>query len=253
MVHDFNKLKQAGPEIYIFTGHYGSGKTELAINLAELLKTLHPDREVAIADMDIVNPFFRTADAAETLRKEGIRVEVPLYAQSNVDVPALTPQMGYLIENPDVDLVLDIGGDDVGAKAVGRYSEEIVKRGYNLLFVVNKHRPFTRTPEGALKIFRETEASAAIRITGLVNNTHLLEYTDGNTLKEGIPLLRELSEITGVPTVFHSAFREIITELQNSGDAAQAETDGPVQLDGLPIIPMREHISLLWDRHDHSI
>lgn len=244
MVHDFNKLKQAGPEIYIFTGHYGSGKTEVAVNFAEYLKKLHPEREVAIADMDIVNPFFRTADAAEGLRKKGIRVEVPLYAQSNVDVPALTPQMGYLIENKDIDLVLDIGGDDVGAKAVGRYSDEITKRGYNLLLVVNKYRPFTGTLPAAMKIFQEIEASAAIRITGLVNNTHLLEYTTGETLKEGIPLLRELEKATGVPLVFHSAFREVIAEL--------SETER-VLLDGLPIIPMEEHIALLWDRHDHDV
>ena len=244
MILDFNKLEQTGPEIYIFTGHYGSGKTELAVNFAEYLKRLHPDREVAIADMDIVNPFFRTADAAEALRKKGIRVELPLYAQSNVDVPALTPQMGYLIENKEIDLVLDIGGDDVGAKAVGRYSEEIVTRGYNLLFVVNKYRPFTGTLPAAMKIFQEIEGSAAIKITGLVNNTHLLEYTTGDTLKEGVPLLRELEKATGVPFVFHAAFQEVIAKLP------KAER---VLLDGLPIIPMEEHISLLWDRHDHEI
>lgn len=171
-------------------------------------------------------------------------MELPLYAQSNVDVPALTPQMGYLIENKEIDLVLDIGGDDVGAKAVGRYSEEIVTRGYHLLFVVNKYRPFTRTLPAAMKIFQEVESSAAIRITGLVNNTHLLEYTTGATLKEGIPLLRDLEKATGVPFVFHAAFREVIAELP------EAER---TLLDGLPIIPMEEHISLLWDRHDHEI
>lgn len=232
---DLNKKE---PQIYIFTGHYGSGKTEVAVNFAFYLKKLSPERKVAIIDMDIVNPFFRTADAAKPLGDRGIRVELPLYAQSNVDVPALTPQMEYLIEEKDTDLVLDIGGDDVGAKAVGRYKEAIMKRKYNLFFVLNKNRPFTKDLNSALKIYREIQESCGIDFTGIVNNTHMLEYTTLETLKQGIPLARELSQKTGVPLAFHCAFSRVLSN-------AEPEEVKTIQE---PVLPMEEYIKLLWTR-----
>ena len=232
---DLNKKE---PQIYIFTGHYGSGKTETAVNFAFYLKKLSPERKVAIIDMDIVNPFFRTADAAKPLEDRGIRVELPLYAQSNVDVPALTPQMEYLIEEKDTDLVLDIGGDDVGAKAVGRYKEAIMKRKYNLFFVLNKNRPFTKDLNLALKIYREIQESCGMDFTGIVNNTHMLEYTTLETLRQGIPLARELSQKTGVPLAFHCAFSRVLSN-------AEPEEVKTIQE---PILPMEEYIKLLWTR-----
>ena len=232
---DLNKKE---PQIYIFTGHYGSGKTETAVNFAFYLKKLSPERKVAIIDMDIVNPFFRTADAAKPLEDRGIRVELPLYAQSNVDVPALTPQMEYLIEQKDTDLVLDIGGDDVGAKAVGRYKEAIMKRKYNLFFVLNKNRPFTKDLNSALKIYREIQESCGMDFTGIVNNTHMLEYTTLETLRQGIPLARELSLKTGVPLAFHCAFSRVLSK----AEPAEVKT---IQE---PILPMEEYIKLLWTR-----
>lgn len=232
---DLNKKE---PQIYIFTGHYGSGKTETAVNFAFHLKSLAPERKVAIIDMDIVNPFFRTADAAKPLEERGIRVELPLYARSNVDVPALTPQMEYLIEEKDTDLVLDIGGDDVGAKAVGRYREAIKNRKYNLFFVLNKNRPFTKDLDAALKIYREIQESCGMDFTGIVNNTHMLEHTTLETLAEGIPLARELSRKTGVPLAFHCAFSRVLN------DAGQEERQAFEE----PILPMEEYIKLLWKR-----
>ncbi len=231
-------LNKKEPQIYIFTGHYGSGKTETAVNFALYLKKMSPERKVAIIDMDIVNPFFRTADAAKPLEDRGIRVELPLYAQSNVDVPALTPQMEYLIEEKDMDLVLDIGGDDVGAKAVGRYKEAIMKRKYNLFFVFNKNRPFTKDLNSSLKIYREIQESCGIDFTGIVNNTHLLECTTLDTLVQGIPLARELSQKTGVPLAFHCAFSKVLNNAE------------PQEIQSIqePILPMEEYIKLLWPR-----
>ncbi len=232
---DLNKKE---PQIYIFTGHYGSGKTETAVNFAIHLKKLSPERKVAIADMDIVNPFFRTADATEPLEEMGIRVEVPLYAHSNVDVPALTPQMEYLMGENDVDLVLDIGGDDVGAKAVGRYAETIQKRKYDLFFVFNKNRPFTKDLPSALKIFYEIQESCGVPFTGLINNTHLLQYTDINTVASGLPLAEEITKATGVPMAFNTVFRKVL-------DKASAEDMSQFTE---PILPMEEYIRLLWNR-----
>ena len=105
--------------VYVFTGHYGSGKTETAVNFA--LKLKETEKNVALIDLDIVNPFFRSADAAELLEKAGIRVEIPLFANTNVDIPALTGNMAALIRDEEWNVVLDVGGDDLGAKAVGRY------------------------------------------------------------------------------------------------------------------------------------
>ena len=110
--------------VYSFTGHYGSGKTEAAVNFAVKLK--RQGRNTALIDLDIVNPFFRSADARELLETLGIRTEFPLYANTNVDVPALTGVMGALIRDEAYDVVLDVGGDDLGAKALGRYREDIL-------------------------------------------------------------------------------------------------------------------------------
>ena len=231
-------LDKKSPGIYIFTGHYGSGKTEVAVNFAFHLKKLSPERDVAIADMDIVNPFFRTADAVKPLEKQGIRVELPLYARSNVDVPALTPQMEYLIEEKNTDVVLDIGGDDVGAKAVGRYREALGKRPYQLFFVLNKNRPFTKDLPGALKIYREIRESCGLPFTGIVNNTHMLEYSSLQILADGIPLAKALSEQTGVPVAFHCAFRHLLEDVGESALCAFEE----------PVMPMEEYIKLLWKR-----
>jgi len=231
-------LDKKEPQIYIFTGHYGSGKTETAVNFAMHLKRLSPERKVAIVDMDIVNPFFRTADAMKPLEEMDIRVEIPLYAHSNVDIPALTPQMEYLMGEKDVDLVLDIGGDDVGAKAVGRYAETIQKRKYDLFFVFNKNRPFTKDLPSALKIFYEIQDCCMIPFTGLVNNTHLLQYTDINTLASGLPLAEEISKATGVPMAFNSVFKSV---LENA-------TPEDLEIFKNPILPMEEYIKLLWSR-----
>ena len=128
--------------VYVFTGHYGSGKTETAVNFA--LKLKETEKNVALIDLDIVNPFFRSADAAELLEKAGIRVEIPLFANTNVDIPALTGNMAALIRDEEWNVVLDVGGDDLGAKAVGRYSDDIKSRNHVRYFVMNPNRPFTR-------------------------------------------------------------------------------------------------------------
>ncbi len=232
------RLTKQKPKVYIFTGHYGSGKTEAAVNFAIHLKELSPERNVAIVDMDIVNPFFRTADAAKPLIDRGIRVELPLYAQTNVDVPALTPQMEYLIREKDWDVVLDIGGDDVGAKAVGRYMDEIVKRDYELYLVLNKNRPFTKDMEGALKIYGEIADSCGIPFTGIVNNTHLLQFSSEEDVKKGEAFMHEFSKATGIPSAFNCVMESVIEKASPDFEETLSE----------PLFVMGEYIKLLWDR-----
>jgi hypothetical protein len=223
---------------HIFVGHYGSGKTEVSINFALNLKKENPDKDIAIIDLDIVNPYYRTADAKEDLKKAGIHVEVPLFANTNVDVPALTAAMGALMENKDKLGVVDVGGDDLGAKAVARYAEEINKGGYVMYFVLNPNRPFTSTLEQAVKMYDEIESSTTLKITGLVNNSNLLQYTDKDVFLEGMEKVLELSRVKKVPVLLNTVFEKTADSLKEE-DIKEGR-----------VLVMKEHVSLLWSRED---
>lgn len=192
--------------VYIFTGHFGSGKTETAVNFALKLKNSEygAHKKIALIDMDIVNPFFRSCDSKDFLEKEGIRVEVPLYANSNVDVPALTPVMSALIEDESYDVIIDVGGDDIGAKAVGRYSDIIKLRNYKQFFVVNVRRPFTVNLEAATKIFDEIEYTSKIKATAIINSANMMEETTVEDCLAGYSLACQLSELKKIPIEYHA-------------------------------------------------
>lgn len=210
--------------VYLFTGHYGSGKTETAVNFARFLRCQGDPidsgspRKIALLDMDIVNPFFRSADAADFLRQYGIRVEVPLYANTNVDMPSLPASMGALIRDVSYDVIADIGGDDMGARAVGCYSEEILSRTHFRYFVFNKLRPFTGTAEAALKIYDEISAVSRVPCAGIVNNTNLLDETDIESIKRGYDEAALLGEKRGVPVVYSTCPEQLYPKLIESGD-----------------------------------
>ncbi len=201
--------------VYVFTGHFGSGKTETAVNFALKLKNSEGgnNKKIALIDMDIVNPFFRSADSKAALEAQGIRVEIPLYANSNVDVPALTPVMEALIEDEEYDVIIDVGGDDIGAKAVGRYSDVIRQRNYKQFFVVNVKRPFTYNLEAALKIFDEVELTSNIKATGIINSANMMEDTTIDDCLEGYRLACEISEVKNIPVEYHAVTDKIADEL----------------------------------------
>ena len=189
--------------VYSFTGHYGSGKTEAAGNFA--MKLERQGRNTALIDLDIVNPCFRSADARELLETLGIRTEIPLYANTNVDVPALTGVMGALIRDEAYDVVLDVGGDDLGAKALGRYREDILSRKKHLqFFVMNPNRPFTKDLPSASRIYDEIEAASGMRCDALVGNTNLLEDTTPEIVLAGLPLLNQLAGQKHVSIAYHA-------------------------------------------------
>lgn len=209
--------------VYLFTGHYGSGKTEAAVNFARFLRNKYEktrpgeDHRIALLDMDIVNPFFRSADAAEFLRSLGIRVELPLYANTNVDMPSLPASMGALIRDNSYDVIIDIGGDDMGARAVGCYSDEIRKRVNYRYFVFNKLRPFTGTAKAALKIFDEIDAVSNVPCAGIVNNTNLLEETEIRQIIDGYREAEKLGSARGVPVAFSTVSENLYDELISLG------------------------------------
>lgn len=162
--------------VVILSGHYGSGKTNLAVNLALDLRKRH-DR-VAIADIDIVNPYFRTKDSARELEKAGIRLIASPYAGSNVDLPALPQELYAITDDPDTRYVIDVGGDDRGALALGRWRDGILRENdYEMLLVINRFRPLTSTAEDTLEILGEIERAGGIPFTGVVNDSNLGDET----------------------------------------------------------------------------
>ncbi|MBE7058446.1 MAG: hypothetical protein E7387_05040 [Ruminococcaceae bacterium] len=200
-----------GTRVYVFTGHYGSGKTEAAVNFA--LKLKKTEKNVALIDLDIVNPFFRSADAVELLKEAGIRVEMPLFANTNVDIPALTGNMAALIRDQEWNVVLDVGGDDLGAKAVGRYSDDIKSRDFECFFVMNPNRPFTKDMESATKIFDEIEAASCIKCSAVIGSTNLLDETTVDTIIDGLPLLEEMAKSKNISIAYHAITASIADEL----------------------------------------
>ncbi|MBO6053759.1 MAG: cobalamin biosynthesis protein CobQ, partial [Clostridia bacterium] len=150
----------------IVAGHYGAGKTNFAVNLAIWAKTVFPGHPVHAADLDIVNPYFRTADAASLLREHGIDPLIPEFANTNVDIPSLPPRMRGLIGSKDDVTIIDVGGDD-GSVALGMYREAILEAGYSLFYVVNRFRPLISDPEDAVGCMIEIENACGLRCTAL--------------------------------------------------------------------------------------
>ena len=186
----------------MIAGHYGSGKTNLAVNLALHLRM--QQRSCAIADIDIVNPYFRTADSEEELREAGIRCVLPMYANTNLDIPALPPEIYSFFGDRETCVLLDAGGDETGAAALGMYAPYIAADGYEMLYVVNRYRPLTHTPEEAASVMREIEAASHLRCTAIVNNSNLGAETVPETILDSLDYGKQLSELTGLPQRFIS-------------------------------------------------
>lgn len=194
--------------ITLFAGHYGSGKTNIAVNYA--LKLKKEGKEVRIADLDIVNPYFRTKDSASELAAAGIELISPAFANTNVDLPALPAEVYSLMQNKNSFAVLDIGGDDRGAYALGRYREYILEENdYEMIFVANFYRPLTTTPEEALEVIREIEAACKLPFTAIVNNSNLGNSTTPEDIEKTDSKARELSQISGLPILFTSVEEKI--------------------------------------------
>lgn len=199
--------------VTIFAGHYGSGKTNIALNYARALA--RAGLRTCIADLDIVNPYFRTKDSAAALAADGIGLVVSPFANSNVDFPALPKEIYALVADRSTHVVMDVGGDDRGALALGRWTGDILAEGdYDMLAVVNASRPLTRTPADAVATLREIEAAAGIPFTGVVNNTNLGQQTRPEDVAASVPYAQAVADALGVQVRFTCCDRRIAAALE---------------------------------------
>ena len=197
----------------LFAGHYGSGKTNIAVNYALLLAK--EGKSVVIGDMDIVNPYFRTADSKKELDAAGVTLISPQFANSNVDLPALPAEAYRLVEDKSIYGIMDIGGDDRGAYALGRYVPAIkAENDYRMVFVANSYRPLTRTPEDALEVMREIETACGLAFTDIVCNANLGPETTPEAVLESVPFMEALSKLSGLPIFAYTAQTQVAQALE---------------------------------------
>ncbi len=222
-----------GTKVFVFLGAYGSGKSEVAVNTALALS--ERDRgtgfQTVLADLDIINPYYRSFDAAAILAAAGVRVIASSYANTNVDVPAVPGEAYSVFDRPDIRAVLDIGGEDMGARIVSVLRDRIASVTRQILMVVNVSRPFTATAPKIADMMRELEGAAGIAVTGIVNNTNLLGMTDPADLLEAGSILADVTDRTGVPVVFAAG-----------DDGLYPAAWGASMPDGLPFLRLRRTI-----------
>ncbi len=198
--------------ITLIAGHYGSGKTNIAVNMAFDLKKKY--NNVAIADLDIVNPYFRTKDSTEDFEDLGIRLIASDYANTNVDIPALPQDMYAIVDDKDLMAIVDIGGDDRGAYALGRYAPGILEEdNFDMLFVINCYRPLSRNASDVIEIMHEIESAGKIKFTGIINNSNLGAETTSEDVLKSLPYAEEVSKLSGLPVVMTSAAKWLKDDL----------------------------------------
>ena len=206
--------------VTVFAGHYGSGKTNIAVNYALGVSAL--GRKTAIADIDIVNPYFRTKDSEQVLEDAGIRLISSEYANTNVDTPALPADIYSVFADKSITAIIDVGGDDRGALALGRYVPYMRQENdYEMLYVINKYRYLTADARSAVEVMSEIETAAGIKFTGIVNNSNIGEETTANSVLKSVEYAEEVSHLTGLDIKMTTVKEELVGELSGKIDNVQ--------------------------------
>jgi hypothetical protein len=209
-----SKKPKLTKQVIVIVGGYGSGKSEVSVNLARYLLLNQEDTEnISIADLDIVNPYFRSREAGEQLDKLGIKSIIPIGEKFHADLPIILPQIKGAIQNPQGKLILDVGGDDAGARVLSSLGSAFDKDTYDLLLVLNARRPFTADVDGSCEVIRSIEESSRLKFTGIIANTHLMENTTPEIIYEGLDLAQDVSNKTGLPIKFVSVVEEMVEYL----------------------------------------
>ena len=223
-MHDAPDIKR----FTVVTGHYGCGKTNLSVNLAIDLTARYS--QVTLVDLDVVNPYFRSSDYTAMLERHGVRVIAPTFAGTTLDTPVLSPQVASAFESEGA-VIFDVGGDDAGATALGRYSKDIAPLDYDLLYVINRYRGLTATAEEAAALLAEIEGAAHLKATGVVNNSHLRGETTAITVLDSLAFARETARLLGLPLRFTTVPVEFAEQFSAGQDSASfIENAYPVQI-----------------------
>lgn len=188
-------------KITVVTGHYGSGKTNFSANLA--IKLADEGKKVTVADLDIVNPYFRSADFAELFKEKNVTLAAPMFANTNLDIPAISFDLERIAEE-DGYLIVDVGGDEDGAAALGRYANGFSAHSDNIevVYVVNMYRYLTGTAEGAVQFMNEIAYASRLKHTAIVNNSNLAEETTAERIEASVPYAEKICELTGLPLLY---------------------------------------------------
>ena len=182
--------------LYVVIGAYGSGKSEYSINLARELNK--KGENVVLADLDVVNPYFRSRDVREEFARIGIDVIAPEGEYSHADLPMISPKVRGAVNSYDKTVILDVGGDSSGCKTLARFRADILKRGYEMKFVVNTKRPFTKDESAIFEMMSELEGVSKLKISEIICNTNLMEFTDNETIIEGVKIIDAYSKNHGL-------------------------------------------------------
>ncbi|WP_419726048.1 ATP-binding protein [Terrisporobacter petrolearius] len=217
--------------VRLFIGHYGSGKSEVSMNYVTMLREL-VDGEVALADLDVVNVYFRTREKKDLMRQLGITPIDSSIETTTLDVPAVSAEVMRPLHDDKVNYVVDVGGDNVGGRVVGRFAEHFKPEDYDMFFVVNANREKTQTAQEVLGFIDAIEASSKLKVTGLVNNTHLLRETTVDDVLKGQEVVREVSKIRNIPIKYVCCLESLIDKL-------------PKDLEG-DILPIKLYLREEW-------
>lgn len=203
-------------KLIIICGHYGSGKTNLAINLA--LEKNHAEKSVTVVDMDVVNPYFRSSEYGALLSKNDIKLIAPVFAGTTVDTPTLPPSVYSMFTDAGETFIIDVGGDDVGITALGTLSEQITAYGYEMLYVINRYRVLSQQPSDAVTLLREIEVASHLKATGVVNNSHLGVETLYDTVVQSLDFAKKTAEKASLPLLFTTIPDYALNGAPESGD-----------------------------------
>ena len=199
--------------ITILCGHYGTGKTNVAVNLA--LAMAKTGENVTVADLDIVNPYFRTLDSAAAFEEAGIRLICSRFANTNVDLPSLPPDLYAITDDKSQRVVIDVGGDDSGAMVLGRLAPAILAEdSYDMYLVVNRYRPMTPDVPSTIEVMGEIEAASRLTFTGIVNNSNLGVETTAADVLASVDYAAELAKAAGLPLVATTVEQSIYFDLE---------------------------------------